>query len=138
MRLRNLAIQSKRLQEKLIAPADINGQSDEPESREAAFLRELHQIIDSNMENELFDTNHLCRAIAMSRTQLHRKLKALTGEATASYIRSRRLQKAKSLLETTDLPIGEIALQVGYKDFSHFSRSFFKEFLMKPSEIRAV
>jgi AraC-like DNA-binding protein len=72
----------------------------------------------------------------MSRTQLHRKLKALTGQSTASYIRSIRLQKAKSLLENSDLPIGEIADQVGYKDFSHFSRSFYKEFGTQPNETR--
>ena len=88
------------------------------------------------MGNELFNTTYLCRHIAMSRTQLYRKLKALTNQSTANYIRTTRLRKAKRYLETTDLPIGEIAVQVGYKDFSHFSRSFFKEFGTKPSEIR--
>ena len=72
----------------------------------------------------------------MSRTQLHRKLKALTGLPTATFIRSVRLQKARELLENTMLPIGEIALEVGYQDFSHFSRSYSKEFHQKPSETR--
>lgn len=136
IRLSNLAAQSKRLRERLTDPSSHNEAVNETETREAAFLEELNEIIASNLGNELFDTNHLCRAIAMSRAQLHRKLKALTGQATANYIRSFRLRKAKSLLETTDAPIGEIALQVGFKDFSHFSRSFFKEFGVKPSETR--
>ena len=72
----------------------------------------------------------------MSRTQLHRKLKALTGQPTASYIRSYRLEKALNLLEQTNLPVGDIAFQVGYKDFSHFTRNFSKEFGFNPSETR--
>lgn len=136
VRLHNLAGQSKRLRERLTNPGSTEEPASELETREADFLRELHQIVDSNMEDEQFDTQRLCRAIAMSRTQLHRKLKALTGQSTAAYIRSFRLQKARILLETTDEQIGQIALQVGYKDFSHFSRSFFKEFGVKPSDVR--
>ncbi len=137
VRLRNLAAQSKRLKERLSESTNDSEQADDRENKEAAFLKELNQIIESNMANELFNTNYLCREIAMSRTQLHRKLKALTDESTANYIRSIRLRKAKSLLEKSDLPIGEIALQVGYKDFSHFSRSFFKEFGIQPSATRS-
>jgi len=136
IRLSNLAAQSRRLRERLAEPAGLVGQANAIEAREAAFLQELNAVIASNLDNELFDTNYLCRAIAMSRAQLHRKLKALTGQATANYIRTFRLRKAKTLLETTDTPIGEIASQVGFKDFSHFSRSFYKEFELRPSETR--
>ena len=136
VRLRNLTALSKRLQERLSASSTTDGPPNEQEQREAAFLQELHEIVETNMSDESFGTNRLCRAIAMSRTQLHRKLKALTGQATASFIRSIRLRKAKVLLETTDLPIGDIAVQVGFKDFSHFSRSFGKEFGVLPSEVR--
>lgn len=138
VRLRNLAVQSKRLRERLSDPLFLHKHPEELEAREAAFLNELLQIVEANMGNEEFGTNHLCKKIAMSRTQLHRKLKALTGSSTAKYIRSVRLYKAKFLLENTDLPIGEIAFQVGFKDFSHFSRSFFKEFSYRPSEIRSL
>ncbi len=136
VRLKNLALQCKRLREHLLAPVHLQEEPSEAEAREAAFLEEFHQIIISNIGNASFNTNYLGKAMAMSRSQLYRKLKALTGQPVANYIRSIRLQKAKSLLETTDLPIGEIALQVGYKDFSHFSRSFAKEFSVKPSEMR--
>ncbi|MCB0582746.1 MAG: helix-turn-helix domain-containing protein, partial [Phaeodactylibacter sp.] len=136
VRLKNLAAVSQRLRERLSDAAPDGEQASEQEQREAAFLQELYQIVETNMGDESFDTNRLCRAAAMSRTQLHRKLKALTGQATASFIRSIRLRKAKVLLETTDLPVGDIAVQVGYKDASHFSRSFGKEFGRLPSEVR--
>lgn len=136
VRLNNLTALSQRLRERLSASIPDAGADKGVESQEAAFLKEINAIIELKLGDELFDTNHLCRAIAMSRTQLHRKLKALTGQSTASYIRTIRLKKAESLLKSTDLPIGEIALQVGYKDFSHFSRSFLKEFGLQPSETR--
>ena len=136
VRLNNLSAVSQRLRERLSAIVPATEAVSEVESQEAGFLKEVNEIIESRLSDELFDTNHLCRAIAMSRTQLHRKLKALTGQSTASYIRTIRLKKAKSLLETTDLPIGDIASEIGYKDFSHFSRSFLKEFGVQPSETR--
>lgn len=136
LRLRNLVAQSKVLQERLLLSTAEETPPTAKEEREVAFLQEINQCIAANLDNELFDTHFLCRAMAMSRTQLHRKLKALTGQSTAKYIRSKRLQKALSLLQTTDLQIGEIADRVGFKDFSHFSRSFFNEFNYKPSEAR--
>lgn len=136
VRLRNLSIQSLRLRERINEPEKEQQQLTEQQQREADFIQEVNQVIESNMSHELFDTNFLCRAVMMSRTQLYRKLKALTGQSTAQYIRMARLQKAKHLLETTDLPAGEIAEQVGYKDFSHFSRSFAKAFNSTPSKTR--
>ncbi|MCB0588448.1 MAG: helix-turn-helix domain-containing protein, partial [Phaeodactylibacter sp.] len=136
VRLKNLTALSKRLRERL-ADAVVSGAGPgEQEQREAAFLQELYQIVETNMGDESFDTTRFCRAIAMSRAQLHRKLKALTGQPTAAFIRSSRLRKARILLETTSLPIGDIAMRVGYKDSSHFSRSFGKEFGVLPSEVR--
>ena len=95
-----------------------------------------NDVLAANIANKDFNTNALCQAVAMSRTQLHRKLKALTSYSTAAYIRNFRLQRAKQLLETTDMPVGEIALQAGFKDFSHFSRTFHKHFGRPPSEKR--
>ena len=108
------------------------------EFQHQTFINQVTRIIENNLDNELFGVSELAASINLSRSQLHRKLKALTGQSTAAFIRSYRLQKARALLENTELPIGEIALQVGYKDFSHFSRSFFKELGMRPSEIRSL
>lgn len=134
VRLENLAAQSKLLRENLAASPAAAASTES--TREAQFLQELQEIIEARLSDELFNTQELCRAIGMSRAQLHRKLKALTDQPTASYIRSIRLRKAKEMLETTDLPIGEVADAVGYKDFSHFSRSYVKEWGVKPSETR--
>jgi len=140
IRLANLSANSIRLRELLRErlSSDAVVLEDAIEAKEVPFLKEINAILEANISHEEFDTLQLCDAVAMSRTQLHRKLKALTGKSTAHYIRTTRLQRAKVLLQTTDFPIGEIAVQVGYKDFSHFSRSFYKEFGVQPSVLRTV
>ena len=75
----------------------------------------------------------LCQKIGMSRSQLFRKLKALTGTSPSSYIRSYRLKKAKLLLETTDLNVSEVAWKTGFSSLAHFSRIFHDEFGTTPS-----
>ncbi|MEM1123865.1 MAG: hybrid sensor histidine kinase/response regulator transcription factor, partial [Bacteroidota bacterium] len=113
-----------------VQPAAVRSETD------ADFLDKLHQIILTNLSQEDFNTDRLCRAMAISKTQLYRKLKALTGFSTADYLQHIRLQKAKILLTTTSLTVGEISVQVGFKTQAHFSRSFSQKFGKTPSGIR--
>lgn len=136
IRLDMLYQKSQLLKEYLSKSSENEHEKNPLLQQEAKFLQQVDQIIIDHLNDELFDTQFLCRALTMSRTQLHRKLKALTNQSTASYIRSKRLKKAWCLLEETDMPIGDIAFEVGYKDFSHFSRSFLKEFGIQPNETR--
>ena len=72
----------------------------------------------------------------MSRTQLHRKIKALTNQSTSEFIRSIRLQSAQQLLENTAFNISEIAYKVGYKHPNHFSADYKKQYGVSPHETR--
>lgn len=103
---------------------------------EDAFLRKARAAVEKDFANEDFDIHRLCRALTMSRAQLHRKLTALTGMSATHFIRSIRLQRAKELLQTTDLTISEIAYDVGFRDPNYFSRTFAEEFGTPPSETR--
>jgi len=69
----------------------------------------------------------------MSRSQLHNKIKALTGLSTSIYWRKIRLEKAKHLLETTDVNVSEAAYDSGFKDPKYFSRLFIEEYGIAPS-----
>jgi len=71
----------------------------------------------------------------LSKSQVYRKLKAITGKSTAVFIRSVRLQYAKELIQTTNKTISEIAYDVGFNDPSWFSRAFKEEFGFSPSAI---
>jgi len=101
---------------------------------EDAFISKVRQIIEENMADYDFAMPQLCQILSMSRSQLLRKMKALVDTSPSDFIRLHRLQKAKTMLETSDLTVSEIAYQVGYKDVSHFSRSFREMFGVPPSK----
>jgi signal transduction histidine kinase/DNA-binding response OmpR family regulator/streptogramin lyase len=103
---------------------------------EDAFLKKVRQLIEEHFTDESFTITQLYQAVAMSRSQFHRKLKALTGTSATFFIRSIRLARAQKLLSTTDLTISEIAYQVGFKDPNYFSRVFTEEFGVPPSMTR--
>jgi AraC-like DNA-binding protein len=104
--------------------------------QEAAFLQKINALIVANLENEGFDTAALCKAMAMSRTQLFRRLKPLIRQAPAHYIKNMRLQKAKELLETTDLTVGEVTYKTGFQSPSHFTKIFLQRYGVLPSVFR--
>lgn len=103
---------------------------------EDAFLAKIRKVVESNLSDSDFSVHDLCQSMAMSRTQVHRKLKALTNTSTTHFVRSIRLLKARELLATSTLNISEIAYEVGFNDPSYFHRTFVKEYGMKPSELR--
>ncbi len=107
-------------------------------AQEDQFILTVKETVHSNIDDESFGITELCRAVGMSRTQLHRKIKALTGRSTSSFIRSIRLNKAKELLTTTDWNISQIAYEVGFKDPKYFSRTFAEEFGESPKVKRAT
>ncbi len=76
----------------------------------------------ANLDKEGFDASELATALALSRSQLYRKLKPLAGFSPAHYIRYVRLQKAKELLEKGAGNIGDVAFNVGFVSQSHFTQ----------------
>lgn len=103
---------------------------------EDVFLQKLHEVIAAYMGDADFGLPQLCKKMGVSRAQVYRKIKDLTGQSPAVYIRNMKLQKAKELLQNTDLNVSEVAYEVGFKDLSYFSRSFSEEFGISPSETR--
>ena len=85
------------------------------------------------MEDEDFGILHMCRAMQMSRTQLHRKITALTGMSASIYLRSKKTSKSKTIKKESDLNISQIAFSVGFGDPNYFTRVFSEEFNMTPS-----
>lgn len=100
------------------------------------FVLQLNEVINKNIHKNEFGIPHLCKAMGLSRAQLYRKIKKATGTTPALYIRSLRLQKARTYLKSNELNITEIAYAVGFNDLSYFSRSFSEEYGESPSEMR--
>lgn len=108
----------------------------ETKPKEAAFLISINQCILKNLEDERFDANALSSAIAMSRAQLFRKLKSLTGNSPGYYIKTMRLEKAKELLETSDVTVSEAAYKTGFNSPSNFTKVFSEKYGITPSQFR--
>ncbi|MCB0594092.1 MAG: response regulator [Lewinellaceae bacterium] len=104
--------------------------------QDIVFYGQLAKQIEDNLKSSNLDIHFLCRAFHMSRTQLCRKVKAVSGLPVGQLIRQIRLRKAKYLLETTADNVQQICLEVGLKDASYFAQAFQKEFGRKPSDIR--
>ncbi len=103
---------------------------------ESAFLNKLRLAVEEHLDDPDFDVPQLCRAAHLSNMQVNRKLKALTGKTPSRFIRSVRLYKAREMLQTTDLPVSEIAYATGFNDPNYFSRSYSEEFGESPSKAR--
>jgi AraC-like DNA-binding protein len=104
--------------------------------QDAIFLQKVNAVILAHLDNENFGANYLSKSLAMSRTQLFRRLKTVIQESPAHYIRCFRLQKAKEMLETSENSIGEIAFKTGFQSQSHFTRVFRERFGVRPSAFR--
>ncbi|MCB0564647.1 MAG: helix-turn-helix domain-containing protein [Phaeodactylibacter sp.] len=129
----------RRLQEKYSSPDFLSPMEApaEPEpSLEDIFLQEVHRQVEEHLDDPGMDVSKLCRLMAMSRTQLHRKLTALTGMSANRFIRSIRLNKARELLRNPNLSITEVAFDCGFSTLNYFSRAFSDMFGMSPTEYR--
>ncbi|MEM7105913.1 MAG: ATP-binding protein [Bacteroidota bacterium] len=105
-------------------------------NKEDAFILKVQEAIEAKLEDDTFGIPQLCRAVKLSRAQLHNKLKALTGLSTSIFMRNFRLQKAKTLLDTTDFNVSEVAYKVGFKDPNYFTRVFTERYGSSPSKTR--
>ena len=114
-----------------------NGQevsSDPVIQKEDAFFKQLNESINNKLSDENYDIHQLCEDMAMSKSQLYRKFKALTNQSAAKYIRKQRMKRAKELLQTTDMNITEVGYEVGMKSLSTFSQLFKDEYGESPRE----
>ena len=105
-------------------------------SQGESFLLRINELLDQNIEDENYGVSELVTSLGISRTQLHRKLKSLTGKSTSRYIREFRLIKARTMLTNDLATASEIAYRVGFASPSYFSTSFRKFYGYPPGEAK--
>lgn len=103
-------------------------------SADEKFIGQALDSIERNMSNPEYSVEELGMDVGMSRMQLYRKLKALTGQSANEFIRSIRLKRAAQLLEQHQLTIAEVTYEVGFNDLQYFRECFKKQFGVTPSE----
>lgn len=105
-------------------------------NNESDFIIKVKEQIQANMDNPNFGVDQLSDFLAISSTQLYRKIKAQTGRTTHDLIRSIRLHHAQHLLKNAELSIAEIAYETGFSEPGYFSKVFKKEFGVIPTEYK--
>jgi AraC-like DNA-binding protein len=97
------------------------------------FINQLLGITEANLSELQFDLDNLSNAICISRPQLYRKVKALTGRSPNDFLQHFRMYKALSLLKQRKLNVAEIAFETGFNSPSYFTKCFTEKFGCKPS-----
>jgi signal transduction histidine kinase/ligand-binding sensor domain-containing protein/DNA-binding response OmpR family regulator len=102
-------------------------------SMDERLLQKAIDYVRTNIENPELSVEQMSRELGMSRTHLHRKLKALTGQSPVEFIKMIRMKQAANLLNTGKLSVSEVGYKVGYNTLSYFSSSFSAHFGMSPT-----
>jgi YesN/AraC family two-component response regulator len=142
IRIQSILAQRRRLQsyyQQLYGIKDPNAGEDAvllASRSENQFIQKVRSSIEDHLDDASFGVDQLCQDMAMSNSQLYRKLKAQTGLSAQELIQSIRLAHAKTLLKQTENTISEIAYDCGFSDPEYFSRVFKKETGSSPSEYR--
>ncbi|MDO8548691.1 MAG: response regulator, partial [Ignavibacteria bacterium] len=102
---------------------------------EEKFMCKVLEVIETHISEEEFSIEQFGKEAGMSRVQLHRKLKALSGKSASHYLRSVRLSKAKKMIEEQKGNVSEIAYSVGFSSPQYFTRCFKEEFGHPPSDL---
>ena len=98
------------------------------------FIATVKKSVEENIDNPAFNVDVLCNLLNMSRTSFYNKLKALTDQAPADYIRLISLKRAAALLKTGQHSVTEISELTGFNDVKYFREVFKKHFKVSPSK----
>jgi len=99
-----------------------------------ALMERIMKSVNKNIGDSDFSVEQLCQEVCVSRTQLHRKMKELTGLSTAEFIRNIRLEQAARLLKERHVNVSQVAYTLGFASTAHFSKVFKQHFGVPPSE----
>jgi YesN/AraC family two-component response regulator len=114
-------------QENRVEQVKVKGNND-------ALMDRIMKSVNANMSNPDFDVEMLTQDVGISRAQLHRKMKEITGIPTSEFIRNLRLEQAARLIREKKVNITQVAYSVGFNNQTHFSTVFKKHFGMTPTE----
>ena len=101
------------------------------------LMERIMKVVNENMSDSDFNVEKMCDEVGVSRTQLHRKLKEITGVPTSEFLRNIRLNEAARLIRESKINITQVSYMVGFANNSHFSTAFKKYFGMSPTEYAA-
>ncbi len=136
VRVKNLIDLRRKLRERFSVGQVLKPGEIAVTSVDDAFLRKVMGIVEQRLGEESFSVEDLAGEAGMSRSQLHRKLTALSGQSPSDFIRYMRLHRAMELLKKNAGAVSEIAYTVGFSGVSYFTKCFKDQFGTLPSEVQ--
>jgi signal transduction histidine kinase/CheY-like chemotaxis protein len=134
LKVRNILKTRNKIKQKLKQGVNISVSEISVSSIDEKLLNKITQCVEDNISNSGFSIDKLCGCTGLSRRNMFRKLKALTGMSPSEFIRYVRLKRAAQLLEQKAGSVSEIAFQTGFENLSYFSKCFKEVFQKLPSE----
>lgn len=134
LKVNKLLENRKKLQDRYNHEGFLNPKDIAANSMDELFLERVIAVLKDKLIESSFNTEVFGIAIGMSRMQLHRKLKALTGLSTSEFIRSQRLKLAVQTLRKANINISQVGYSVGFNDHAYFSKCFKETYHCTPSE----
>ncbi len=116
---------------------DDKGEKVEVKGYDEELMERIMKVVNENLSDSDFNVEKMCDEVGVSRTQLHRKLKEMTGVPTSEFLRNIRLNEAARLIREHKINITQVSYMVGFANNSHFSTAFKKYFGMSPTEYAA-
>ena len=114
-------------QEEKVEKVEVKGNND-------ALMERIMKCINENLQDPDFNVERLTEKVGISRAQLHRKMKEITGISAGDFIRNLRLEQAARLIKEKKINVTQVAYAVGFNNQTHFSTIFKKHFGMTPTE----
>jgi len=134
VKIGNVIKTRKRLKEFYSKSLDIQPDKMAFNNLDEELLKKAVEIVEKNLSEPDLSVDFFAREMGMSRSNLHLKLKAITGESATDFIKKIRFRKATKLIEENKYSIAEISYMVGFNSPSYFSTSFKKYFGYLPTE----
>lgn len=131
--IENLLDQRKRIQ-KTFSKEFISKRTIEVGGLDNFFLNKVRTSVESNLSDETFNIEKLATELMMSRSNLHRKIKSLSGLSTSEFVNLIRLKYAVKLIKEENCRFNEVAFRVGFSSQSYFTRCFKKAYNVSPKE----
>ena len=133
-KIQNMMRTRRRMLERYSKSLEVEPEKITFNAMDEALLKRAVSIVEKNMDNIEFSTDEFAREMNMSRSNLHLKLKAITGESTIDFIRKIRFNEAAKLLKDGRYTVAEVSTMVGFNTPSYFATSFKKYFGYLPTE----
>ena len=134
VRVNNLISQRQKLREKFrkdLIAEPVGRSFISPEDR---LLKKILEMFNLHLAEPEYNIDQMSISLNMSRTQLYRKIYALTGDTPKELIQTIRLKKAASLFKSGEHNISQVAYQVGFNNLSYFAKCFRRMYKVNPSE----